>query len=327
MPDESEIGMQALTDSWRPKRSPENLHRALGGRYKYVEKLLLLRSAAEVDFRDSNFGSGLPIEAIFRDELSRLLPTRYTVTCGTVSDRNGLTAGDCDVVLTNQEWFPAVKARATPDARYQVAPIEAVYGVLEVKQTLDTDSLDSAMAKLVRCHRLFRPLTAYSRFTENRGLFEPTDWLGNPLFSAIVAVRKHHDATVEDLLDRFVRLNRTLQRLEMVQCLCILGEGCFFWGWNPPGAENPSVATFRQEDLTADLHVVQATEQHGESALGGLMSRMLGHINQVVLSPADIAVHYGAGDSLKSRIPDLIPIHAQKEWSPRANGNWEGGAS
>jgi hypothetical protein len=286
----------------------------LGERCRYVESLMMLRAEAEIRGRATNFGSGPPVEAILREELANLLPRRYSVTAGTVSDRRGMTAGDCDVVIYNGEWFPTVKQRPTPDARYQIIPIEGVYATLEVKQTLTIPTLEDAMSKLVPCHRLFRPRSAIGRIAENRTFAKKTDRIGNTLFSGILAARRDPNVSYATLLNRFVELNRSLKRLEVVQCLCILGEACYLWGWRPDG-RTPSVASFYGADLTQDLHIVEASPEHGETALGGFYSRLLGHLTQVVLAPTDLPVHYGAGDRIISR--ESAPVlPADSSWNP-----------
>jgi hypothetical protein len=197
-----------------------------------------------------------------------------------------------------------------------VVAIESVYAVLEVKQTLTMDTLDDAMSKIVRCHRLFRPLLPEGRITENRGIGAGTD-VGNPLFSAIVGVRYGPGVTAQALLDRFIEINQNLKRLEVIQCLCILGEASFMWGWKPDNAQvDVVVAPFNGRDLTSDLYVVEASPKNGEPALSGLVSRMLSHLTNVVLSPTDFSVLYGAGERLTARDDGATVLPADPDWSP-----------
>jgi hypothetical protein len=309
-------GMKAVTDSWQPKPSPENVLRVLGERCRYVESLMTMRSQAEISVRTSNFSSGPSVEAILREELSNLLPSRYRVTCGTVSDRKGQTAGDCDVVIFNDEWFPSVKSRATPDSRYEILPIEGVYGVLEVKQTLTSSSLREAFSKVVPCHRLFRPRSPIGRITENRTFGQKTERVGNPLFSAIIAASRNSSVSMEQLLGEFVAYNRALRRMDVVQCLCVLGEACYMWGWFPNEARELSVAPFNGDDLQSLLYLVEASPEYGETALGGLFSRLLGHLTQTVLSPTDVAVNYGAGDRMIARNDPNTTLLPDRSWRP-----------
>ena len=81
-----------------------------------------------------NFDSGLDIEAIIRDELSNLLPSRYVVTKGVLSDRTGNTAGECDLLVRAHLWSSVIKPGATAESRRSHFPIEGVYAVAEIKQ-------------------------------------------------------------------------------------------------------------------------------------------------------------------------------------------------
>ncbi|MER6522404.1 DUF6602 domain-containing protein [Streptomyces sp. NPDC001553] len=290
-----------LVSSWRPKQASDVMQRAFAERCHWVETVLRARANAEISMRATNFSSGPAIEALFRDELGKILPRRYQVACGAVSDRTGSTAGDCDVVIFNDMWFPAIKQRATADDRQHVMPIEGAYAVMEIKQTLSLQTLDEAMEKLVTCHRLDRPLTAVNRIVENRGFDKSLDRVGNPLFSAVVAARRDPKVELAELVDRFVAINSHLERLEMVHCLCVLGEGCYFWGWVPDGSTRAEIATFfGPEDLARPLMLIEAAPVHDESPLGALVSRLYSHVTNSVLEGAvNVPSRYGFGRSLQ----------------------------
>ncbi len=181
-------------------------------------------------------------------------------------------------------------------------PIEGAYAVIEVKQTLSRKTLIDALGKLVTCHRLNRPSTPITQVVENRR-FEasPPDRVGNPLFSAVVAARRDPNETLESLLSLFIEINQHLKRPEMVNCLCILGEACYFWGWVPEGSTEANIATFHgPEDLEVPLILIQAVPDDDEPPLGALVSRLYAHITKSVLSDAqDIPYFYGIGQSFQ----------------------------
>src|SRR5262245_47719400 len=138
---------------WQPREdASERLAKLFFKRCQQIEERILLRTKAERDGTIDNFDCGLGIEDIIRDELSKLLPARYSVHCGVVNDRYGRTVGDCDVVIFNELWFPFIRSGAAEASRRFHFPVEGVYGVLEIKSSLDYTSLDEAMAKLVACH-------------------------------------------------------------------------------------------------------------------------------------------------------------------------------
>ena len=65
--------------------------------------------------------------------------------CGVIVDRAGRTGGDYDMIIFNDLWFPHVKAGATSSSRRAFYPIDGVYAVGEIKQTLDCSGLDKAL--------------------------------------------------------------------------------------------------------------------------------------------------------------------------------------
>ena len=190
-----------------------------------------------------SFDSGLPIEEVVRDELRRILPARYSVRAGTVVDATGYTAGDCDVVVFNDIWFPVVKPGPVESARQFMLPIEGVYAVGEVKQTLSGDTLTAALKKLVACHRLERPETFAHRLVENREQSDCVHGLTNPLYSFVVALDVGVGETFESLIDQFFTINQTLRRLDVVRAMSVFGHGTVIWGVDDP--EDPTHTTAR----------------------------------------------------------------------------------
>ena len=180
-------------------------------------------------------------------------------------------------------------------------PIEGVYAVLEVKQTLSLKTLDDAMAKLITCHRLSRPYASPSQLVENRKFEQIDNRVTNPLLTAVVAARRDPDVSLEDLVQRFVNINKKLARLEMVHCLCVLGEACYFWGWVPDGSSEANIATFfGPEDLVQPLMLIEATPAFDEPPLGALVSRLYNHAtNSVLVGATDIPGRYGIGQSFQ----------------------------
>ncbi|OBG68948.1 hypothetical protein A5703_09925 [Mycobacterium sp. E188] len=295
------------------------MQRAFYERCKWVELMLGVRALAEIKMGQYNFSAGLPIEAIFREELAKILPRRYEVTCGAVSDRDGNTAGDCDVVIFNDTWFPLIKPPPTTTDRQRVMPVEGAYAVLEVKQSLSISVLDAAMAKLVTCSRLRRPVVPRSQVTENRridGLPGNVD-LTNPLFTAVVGIRLADDS-LNELVARFIKINQRLHpdRDQMVHCLCVLGEACFFWGWVPEGSTQAQIAKFMgPDDRVEPLMLIESSGHSEESPLGTLVARLYGHAtNSILEDPTDLPNFYGIGQSYKpyqgglAFIPQVDPI-------------------
>jgi hypothetical protein len=294
---------RALPDvsSWQPRRdSIADLEVSYRRRCEFVERKLLLRAAEERAANIDSFDSGIGVEEIFREELGSLLPTRYEVTTGVVSDRFGATAGHCDCVIFNNLWFPVVKAGATVQSRRRHLPVEGAYGVIEVKQSLDLNTLDDAIENLVIFQRLYRPPVSMHRYVENRESGSCVHAISNPLYSAVFALGLGKRADFQQLIQRFVEINKLLKRREMVTCLVVLGHGVVTWAYEAEDGFRP--ARFFSEDLYAPLRLAWTpVNQEGET-----FYRFSMHLNaflyHCVLGAEDIAVLYG------ERIPAEVPV-------------------
>ena len=190
--------------------------------------------------------------------------------------------------------------------------------MLEVKQTLSPTTLRDALGKLVTCHRLYRPSAPINQVVENRTLAGEPDRVGNPLFTAVVAARRDPKVPLADLVSLFVRINQRLKRSEMVSCLCILGQACYFWGWVPEGSAEANIATFfGPEDRQQSLMLIQAVPDDDESPLGALVSRLYGHVTNSVLCDAqDIPSFYGIGQSFRPYMGGALLIPPSSAQGP-----------
>ncbi|MFI1400793.1 hypothetical protein [Streptomyces sp. NPDC020681] len=66
--------LDSLVESWQPKQTSDVMRRAFAERCRWVEATLQVRAEAEIRMRAANYSSGPAIEAIFREELGRILP-------------------------------------------------------------------------------------------------------------------------------------------------------------------------------------------------------------------------------------------------------------
>lgn len=302
------------TTCWQPRRSAsETLKSAFRERCAGIEALIRIRSRLEREMNVDNFDSGPGVEDIIRDELSQLLPTRYSVRSGVINDRNGNTGGDFDVVVFNDLWFPVVKAGATEESRRFHLPVDGVYAVCEVKQTLDFDTLDEAMKKLVVCHRLYRPRTHAHRLVENREINSCIHGISNPLYSVIIATDLKEGFDLDEIVERFFYVNKTLKRLEVVRALCVLGHGTVTWGFRDHRGE-VRPALFMMEDLYHPIFLGYSKIPKVESALYPLMVDLLLHLYHSVLAPEDIAAHYGPEVHAVSIPTSDVVLEPDPEW-------------
>jgi hypothetical protein len=304
-------GAAPNVSSWLPKRHPsETLDRAFFRRCHQIEREIINRVAYEREFNEQNFDSGWTVEEIVRQALRELLPGRYGVYAASISDSKGYSAGDCDVAIFNDFWFPVVKSGPTISSRKVYLPIEGVYAVLEVKQSLTIKSLDEAMRKLVTCHRLFRPSSAYDRLVENDQRQACTHFLSNPLYSAVVAAGLGVGLDLNQVVERFIRINQMLPRTDVIHSLCILGHGTISWAYQPDPSSDPrqpenlSPATFSAEDRFAELIPLYGRTGSDDSPLYELARTLMSHLLNSVLAPENIAVHYGHATPV--RVPSSL---------------------
>ena len=311
------MGIPDLPDvsEWQPRDSAsETLQDAFLKRCLAVEKLIHLRAQAEQDMNIDNFDSGIGVEDIVRDELGKILPSRYSTEHGVLVDRYGKTGGDYDLIVFNESWFPRVRAGATEASRRSYYPIEGAYAVGEIKQTLDYQTLDAALKKLVVAHRLSRPATHARRLVENRESSSCMHGLSNPLYSFVLGVNLAKGLAFEDLINRFYDINKQLKRLEVVRALCVLGHGTVIWGFRDSVKGGITPALFMLEDLYEPIvpsyhHVKDIT-----SALFALLGNLMLHLFHSVLAPEDIAVLYGPSTrTVKAPKADEIALQPDRD--------------
>jgi hypothetical protein len=179
------------TSKWQPKQDRRlALSNTRLQTCQSVEARIRAESDIEKNFNINNFDSGPGIEDIVRDQMRMLLPDRYAIVPGVVIDENGDNCGECDLLIVNRHWEPLLKYGATNESRRVHVPVEAVYTVIEIKQTLTESSLDDAMEKLVTYKRLKRDRSQYGRLVENHNItsFDRPDASLNYRFDAIFGV-------------------------------------------------------------------------------------------------------------------------------------------
>ena len=100
---------------WQPQsEKSKTLSAGLEMTCQAVQSRIINEANIEEAFSINNYDAGPGLEDIVRQEISKLLPERYSVDAGVVNDKDGKTAGDCDVLITNRIWAPVVKLGATP---------------------------------------------------------------------------------------------------------------------------------------------------------------------------------------------------------------------
>jgi hypothetical protein len=287
-------------NSWTPRiPNTTNLSQGLQLSCRVVQQRLIAEASAEMRFNIDNFDSGAGVEDLARRELLRLLPKRYDIVPGVVNDADGRTAGDCDLVIANRDWAPFVKVGATQGSRRQHIPIEAVYSIVEVKQSASYSALDQAMKKLVCAGRLERGHNLYGHITENQHIkdLDKPNCILNPLFTVAFIARPSASVAFEDLAKRFFRINSAVAsstgRDSLVKMLCVLDGGVAYYSVR--GDNGPLNADFcrdRQHEL------IETTVSTPEDAFYMFYILLLGHLTRSVLNVVGISNKYGSIESL-----------------------------
>jgi hypothetical protein len=300
---------------WVPRDASETLSSVFAAECNGAEDRLLQGLRREKSFAIDNFDSGLPFEGLVRDELRLLLPHRYSVTSGLVLDRHGKTGGKCDTIIFNDLWFSPVKSPASKESGTTYVPIEGVYAVGEIKQTLSSSVLDAAMEKLVKFHRLHRPRTFANRLVENRESGSCPHGLTNPLFSFILAGSVASSDSFLYLVERFLEISKQLGRLELVHALCVLGEGTMTWAFRDPLRDDEvRPALFVKDDLFHPIFPSVSPASYRGAFLNFMQMLQL-NLFHAVLGPEDLAYAYSRdnGDIKLPKDPK-IAHPPDKEW-------------
>ncbi len=289
--------MKSLPDTskWVPRQdASETLRDIFFKTCLNSEKFIIAKSLHEQQMNIDKFDSGLGLEDIIKEELGKLLPNRYSVTAGVINDRNGSTSGDHDFVVFNKDWFPYLKYGATNISRRFHFPIEGVYALGEIKQTLTLDNLDDAMKKLVVAQRLHRPKTSRNRIVENRELSGCEHGLTNPLYTFILARDMDSNATLDEIFIRFFEINKTLKRHEIVRAVCVLQKATITWAYLDPSSEEIKPAMFAQDDLFLPIFpILISVNKEIETSLYYFVMNLSAHLYNSVLGAEDLVTAYG----------------------------------
>lgn len=283
------------TNGWIPNESKsETFHKIIFERCKQIESEILNSSQHAKSFNINNFDSGVMVESIIKESISLMLPKRYKIGKGILCDRNGKTSGDHDIVIFNEAWFPYLTGNGA-NTKKEYFPIEGVYAVGEVKQTLNLENLDDGMRKLVLAQRLMRPRVGENRYTENRKSGPNEIGLSNPLFTFIIATAFNKaQFTIDEVFHRFFEINKTLPRQQMIKALCVLGEFYISWVILNESSGEFDVARFTSKDEAVTISpALRYGNEQNQSSFYDLVMSLGAHMNSSILGSEDIYVAYG----------------------------------
>lgn len=310
--------MQDLPDCslWQPQKGKDegNLKEAFLKQCLVSEENIKTLFSNEKKKAINAFEYGLALEEIISRELEKLFPHRYKITNGRIVDTEGRSAGHCDIIFFNEFWFPKAWPGNINNTSNQLFPVDGIYAIGEVKSTLNFETLDASFEKLVKCLRLNRKKTKNRRIVENRESSNCHHGLSNPLYTFIIAESLDPKVSLEDIIDRFIKINQKLKRLEVVRSLCILGLGTLTWSFRTESGEMKP-ALFMEEDLYKELYATFTTPASSSSSLYNLVVNLQTHLYLSVLKAEDFAVYYGKEEvysKFAMKHPHILPIDS--EW-------------
>ncbi len=289
------------TTAWQPHNvNNHEVQRTLLQTCRGVEARIVSEAQFEKTFNIENFDSGPGVENLVRSQLSRLLPSRYTVAPAVVVDSEGSTCGQCDVAIINSFWFPMLKVGATPESRRIHVAAESVYSIIEVKQRLTFASLDAAMKKIVSYKRLKRTKTDFGQLTENQHVrsfaAQRPGECTNFRYDTILGVIGGGDS-FDELCGRFFAINATLAPAERVNALAVLGHG------------NACYVTIEDGNLVEALHLERPNlDCRGfridtkTDAFYHMFTNLWYHLYLTILLPDRVKYGYGLTSSDRSGI-------------------------
>ena len=285
---------------WQPRSDKSaTLSTGLINTCQAIQSRLINGAEIERSFNIDNYDSGPGLEDIVREELSKLLPDRYSIDAGVVNDQNGRTAGDFDIIVRNHVWAPVIKLGATPSSRRYHFPVESIYSAIEVKQTLGFQQLDDAMEKLVKLSRLNRPHNSYGQLTENQHLsqLDRDGYILNPLSTTVFATKLQKDASFHNIARRFGQINASLGRDAMVTNLYVLNQGAAWYSVcnNDSACVDATFMWDRSQPL-----VLSISDKEPETTFYVFFVHLWGHLTRSILGIQHIPTAYGSTNSPKS---------------------------
>jgi hypothetical protein len=142
---------------------------------------------ADREYSEHMPSKGKVCEAAFRKYLSETLGNRYTVTEGFIFDSTGQQTKQQDTVIFDDQW--SIRLTPKDSDEPSIIPVENVYATIEVKKTLNSKELRSAIKNIRSFKSLKRENIGSQYVTPNRRIANlglPGN-LMNPYFSAIFA--------------------------------------------------------------------------------------------------------------------------------------------
>ena len=172
-------------------------------------------------------GIGDAREDVVREYLQEVLTPRFAVDRGRIFDSEGHLSREFDVIISEAHDVAPVMSLAGR----RIVPVEAVYGVLEVKSVLGGDGYDSfikAVTDLDEMRRYYRALQPFPWITSDllKAGISVQDQTAGRIWSGIIAFDAPRGSTLADYFAR---------RCDGFWFMCVPGREFVCLWMNPPG--------------------------------------------------------------------------------------------
>ena len=156
-------------------------------------------------------------ESGWKDMLCDFLPRRYGVDTGKVVDSQGHQSEQIDLFIYDTYYSPLLFSIG--DDRF--VPVESVYAVLEVKQTLNKDHLEASAKKAESVRRLYR---TSAEIPNQFGKKINKDLSRFPILAGILTSESKWSVPFDDTLRARLEQQAPKQAIDFG---CALGAGAF----------------------------------------------------------------------------------------------------
>lgn len=149
-------------------------------------------------------GIGDAREDVVREYLQEVLPPRFCVDKGKIFDSEGRLSREFDIIISERiDVAPAMSL-----AGRRIVPIEAVYGVIEIKSKLDNKQYDNfieSVIELDQMRRFYEPYTKNISDDKKKKLengFAPQDKYVGTIWSGFIAFEAPESKTICEYLSK-----------------------------------------------------------------------------------------------------------------------------
>lgn len=127
---------------------------------KAIQGIEKISKMLDVEFSYStanhNFELGIPLENALRNFFIQYFPSRFGFTSGYLVDKEDRVSNQLDWIIYDSIYFPPLMGKSQKEDLIEWVPFDGAYGSVEVKRTLNEDSLEKAVKQIKKTKSLNR---------------------------------------------------------------------------------------------------------------------------------------------------------------------------